>query len=229
MDLVVLGGILAVSIIASGLDMLIDFVKEKRRVRSRLDPEGNVLLPNDSALIDRMAETIRQNFTGDIGTELRNMTFEERKDKMEAIARQIARDIGIGDIEIEFYNTQDTGCKYQGSYCFANNKLSINEDYLKITDDEILFDALDTVVHELSHAYQHKKMSELLERIYDAEDENDITYSEEDKRTCIWIINQKPGNYIKFEVDPEGYRKQPLEWYAFAMANAALRKLGGEE
>ncbi|MBS6642319.1 MAG: hypothetical protein KH366_01910 [Clostridiaceae bacterium] len=227
MDLVVLGGILAVSIIATGLDMLIDFVKEKRRVRSRLDPEGNFLLPSDSAMVDQMAETIRQNFTSDIGVELKNMTFQERKEKLELIARQIAQDIGIEDIEIEFFNTQETGCKYQGSYSFAGNKLSINEDYLKISDDEILFDALDTVVHELSHAYQYKKMSELLERLYDAEDENNIMYTEEDKRTSIWILNQR--NYIRYEVDPEGYRKQPLEWYAFAMANATLRKLGGEE
>lgn len=227
MSLIVLSGILAVSIIATGLDLLIEFIREKRRVRSRLDPEGNFLLPSDKELVDQMVAAIRQNFTGDIGMELKNMTFEERKEKMEHIAREIAEDIGVGEIEINFFNTQDTGCKSQGTYCFAGNKLSINEDYLKISDDEILFDALDTVVHELSHAYQYKKMSELLDRLYDAEDEGDITYTEEDNRTSSWILNQR--DYIKYEVDPEGYRKQPLEWYAFAMANASLRQLGGEE
>lgn len=227
MDLVVLGGILAMSLIAAGIEALIDFVKEKRRTRSRIDPAGNFLQSNDLELVNRMTETIRQNFNGDIGVDLMNMTFEERKDRMELIAREIARDIGVEDINIEFFNTQDTGIKYQGSYSFAENKLRINEDYLKISDEEILFDALDTVVHELSHAYQYKKMSELLDRLYDAEGDEDAVYDEEDKRTTIWILNQR--DYIKYEVDPEGYRKQPLEWYAFAMANATLRQLGGEE
>lgn len=205
---------------------LIEFILEKRRKRLRLDPVEGVLLEKDLEVTNEIADKIRSRFSGDIGKELKSMTVNERVEKLTLIADEIAQIMGMDKQEIQFLPDEAMQTKGMGSYSFVDHKLTINLDYVKSSKEEVLFDTLDTVVHELSHAYQFQEMSELLGQVMELGDDEDVDCNPETMRTVAWIINQK--NYIRFEVDPARYRKQPLEAYAFAMANAVMRQLSEE-
>lgn len=234
-EIVVLSVLVCTAVVAGAVMGFVEFVREKRGMRYRVDPscdlKGNTFLPKDVQLASKMAEEIRQCFTRNIGEELAGMTLEERKKKLEEIAERLQLILGLKDITILFTDSESLGARCQGTYSFGTNELRINEEYLKFSNQDILLDSIDTIVHELTHAYQYQEIQKILNRIAQWDDEQVESLYEEDKRPCDWLLNIQAGNYIRFEVDPEGYRKQPLEWYAFQMANTVLRNVleGGEE
>lgn len=225
-------GILATVMICEAVAELVSFfvVKMKNRMKYPLadfEPMGG-----DQAIIDQLADSINGHLGANAGVKLMEMDLESRKEALSWLAQENARIMGIADMpEIEFLESGElgeNGARTQGRFVFAVNKLQINLDYLKIQNEKVLLDALDTVVHEMCHAYQYMKMEEMLERLEEvqAEEEREAMASDpEDMRTIFWLKNEMPGNYILFHVDPEGYRRQPVESYAFGMANAVMRKL----
>ena len=84
----------------------------------------------------------------------------------------------------------------------------------------MLLDALDTVVHEMCHAYQYMKMEEMLERLEEvqAEEEREAMASDpEDMRTIFWL-KKRCGEIISYSMltrkDTAGSRWNPtlLGW-----------------
>lgn len=227
--------LVCVAAVSAAVMYFVEFVREKRGLRYRADPtcdsKGNTFGEKDNQLASQLAEEVRQCFEGNIGEELEGMTLEERKEKLEEIAERLLPVLGLEDVTILFTDSEELGARCQGTYSFGTNELRINEEYLRFSNQDVLLDSVDTVVHELTHAYQYQEIQKLLNQAAQWDDGEIEALYGEDKRVCDWLVNIQRGNYIKFEVDPEGYRKQPLEWYAFQMANTVLRNVleGGEE
>lgn len=225
-------GILAAAMVCEAVAELVSFFAAKLKNRMKYPLADFEPIGGDQARIDQLADSINSRLGANAGTKLMEMDLESRKKELVWLAQETARIMGIADIpEIEFLESGElgeNGARTQGRFIFTSNKLQINLDYLKIQNEKVLLDTLDTVVHEMCHAYQYMKVEEMLERLEDVQTEEErkaIASDPEDMRTIFWMKNMMPGNYIQFHVDPEGYRKQPVESHAFGMANAVMQKL----
>lgn len=78
------------------------------------------------------------------------MTDSERIDAISELAAVIGKKLGLSEEpEIQFYDGQDGSC---GAYLPGENKVEINRNTL---DDPK--EVIDTVAHEMRHAYQHQR------------------------------------------------------------------------
>lgn len=88
-----------------------------------------------------------------------DITDSEKLGQIKALVNEISDDLGISDIPtLQFYDGKDE-C---GIYNYEDNSISLNRLYF---DDPV--ELVDTIAHELRHAYQHYR-SELNETIDDA-------------------------------------------------------------
>ena len=78
------------------------------------------------------------------------LTDSEKVEAIKELAAVIGKKLGIEDNpEIQFYNGRDGSC---GAYIPSENKVEINRNTL---DDPQ--EVVDTVAHEMRHAYQHQR------------------------------------------------------------------------
>ena len=120
-----------------------------------------------------------------------------------------------GDLKIGFFNGDEEDKKTYAGYYDDNCKcIFLNMSRLCVglpgglrlrneaQTDVILDDCIDTIIHELRHAYQWKAIRKML---------NNENYSEYDihNRVSVWYENF--CNYISPSDDLEGYYNQILE------------------
>lgn len=115
------------------------------------------------------------------------MTDNQRKDAIEKLAATVAKRLGLDDVpEIEIYNSA-TDNTY-GWYDHVDNKIGINEYYFENGSVPSWRKVVETVSHEMRHAYQHKLLAQgVLDEITE---------------------NLLPGHYIESGPD---YFRQPCE------------------
>lgn len=115
------------------------------------------------------------------------MTDIQKKDAIEKLAATVAKRLGIDDVpEIEIYNSA-TDNTY-GWYDHVDNKIGINEYYFENGSVPSWRKVVETVSHEMRHAYQHKLLAQGVL--------NEVTE------------NLLPGHYIESGPD---YFRQPCE------------------
>ncbi len=122
-----------------------------------------------------------------------NLTIEEKKESIEKLQAYNQEILGIkDDIKIEYYYKEDEsdfGFYHHGSHSMHINEYNLNDNK----------ETADTIAHEMRHAYQYQR-AEILENDRDIE----------------FMVNNTPGNYIRPEVDFDGYRNQSVEKDAIA-------------
>lgn len=72
-------------------------------------------------------------------------------------------------------------------------------------------ESIDTIVHELRHAVQHKAIL------------NPGFWNISEEQRLAWAKNMAYGNYISPNVDLNGYKSQPVEKDAFSFAGTVMK------
>ena len=170
------------------------------------------LSDKDKEKVKETQELIHEKFGDDVVDSLRKASNKQRVDMMDEFARELALLYGL-DIEIDITVDKITSCGY---YTYDQKKAVFNIAMLMIDGDhenfaDCVYEVLDTIVHELRHAVQHKAVSD--PTFWDIGEE----------RAKTWDDNMK--NYIRPNVDPRGYARQPVEADAVTFAGQVLSEV----
>lgn len=133
---------------------------------------------------------------------LRNQTPSERLDFIDQVANIASNAFGVKTNEIQYYHGGETSF---GVYNREDNRIYLNEAYVTCDNIYLVKEQLFTIFHETMHAAQWNAVKNLVL------EGDDSGYSKE--LLLEWAENFK--NYIRPDVDMEGYRNQPLEREAF--------------
>ncbi|HPF88282.1 MAG TPA: hypothetical protein PK537_09560 [Candidatus Limiplasma sp.] len=188
-------------------------------VKKLLDLWGSRSLPKqeqqvamseaDMKEIEKSKEVIKECFGEDAVDTLRKSTNLERIDLMAKFADRLTKEYDLDiDVDITVNNVQN--CGY---YDWEHQKAVFNIVLLMVDGNNEHFDycvkeVLDTIVHELRHAVQHKAIRE------------PGYWNVDDERRMAWANNMAPGNYITSSSNLKRYSQQPIE--ADAAVFAAL-------
>ncbi|MCD7885097.1 MAG: hypothetical protein LUI87_15575 [Lachnospiraceae bacterium] len=163
----------------------------------------------DKEKVNETREIIKKHFTEDPAEAIGNMSNIDRVQATSDFVKDLAKAYGL-DIDIDVA-LMDSGM--WGFYNFGSKKAVFNVSYLMVDKDNekfkyIVKEFLDTIVHELRHAVQHRAVEE--PGFWDVSDE----------RRAEWAYNMQ--HYIKAETDIKAYAKQPIENDAASFAAMAL-------
>jgi len=129
-------------------------------------------------------------------------TPDERKTCLDRVAAGVARQLCVPLSSVEYYD----GPTYDRGYYDGGGVIHINMDVLVEPDN--CLDALDTIVHELRHAFQKRACN------YPA------VYGISIAQASIWADNFR--FYISPDMDYNAYYNQPVEYDARTFAQAVL-------
>ena len=140
-------------------------------------------------------------------------TILERKSILESFLSEMNGVLEINvNPEIEYFYNSESGVR--GGYNPKTNKIMINE-YMLSTKSS--YKCMQTLVHEMRHAYQRSAVSDPGNKLVSAE------------TIAAWEDNMQIGNYKDPEeegVTDEEYLAQPVEWDAKSFA-MQLNELAG--
>ena len=119
---------------------------------------------------------------------------------MAEFAEELVKRYGL-DIDVDITVSQIENC---GQYNWQKRKAEFNIVALMLDGNHEHFEycvreTLDTIIHELRHAVQHKAIRD--EGFWNVEEE----------RRVRWAENMMKGNYIRPEVNFRAYCSQPIE------------------
>ena len=175
-------------------------------------PIKTELSETDNKKIEETRELIRNKFGEDVADTVAKADEKERAEMMGDFAKELAQLYGLEmDIDITVGEGSVWGC-----YDPETNKAVFNIAALMIdSNDEsfkvVVFEVVDTIIHELRHAVQYKAI------------EDPEFWNTGKKRSKIWKANMK--NYIRAGVDPKGHANQPVEADAVTFADAVLSEV----
>lgn len=170
------------------------------------------LSETDKKKAEETAALIHDKFGEDIVATVAAAGEEQRVEMMADFTKELAVLYGL-DIDIDITATEDDSW---GQFNAEENKVVFNFAAL-MTDatqedfKNVVFEIIDTIVHELRHAVQHKAIS----------DPNFWDIGK--KRAKIWNANMR--NYIRAGVDPKGHSIQPVEADAATFANQVMNEV----
>lgn len=158
---------------------------------------------NDFEISDDITETIDKIQ----GVEWNNLEETEKFDLVEDLSNKIGEKLGLdSQPEIIYYDGSDGDC---GAYCFNRNELEINHNLLNDPSELV-----DTVAHELRHAYQHQRAENPVTRL-------DVLYGINfDNYVIPEIVD---GNYVYFNE----YQNQLVEAEARSFAKQFTNREDG--
>ena len=170
------------------------------------------LSETDNKKVEETRELIHDKFGEDVADTIAKASNKERVDMMDEFAKELAVLYGL-DIDIDI--TVDKVSSW-GYYSHDEKKAVFNIAALMIdSNDEsfkaVVFEVIDTIIHELRHAVQHKSVSD--PAFWDIGEE----------RAKAWETNMR--NYIRAGVDPRGYARQPIEADATAFAGTVMSEV----
>lgn len=142
---------------------------------------------------------------------LKNASNRERIQLMAEFAEQLA-DLYDLDIDVDVTVSE---VRNFGAYNWKEKKAVFNIALLMVDGTNEHFDycvreTLDTIIHELRHAVQHRTVFE------------PGFWNVDEERRLSWVQNMAPGNYITASMDMRAYASQPIEQDAVTFAAAAL-------
>lgn len=166
----------------------------------------------DREMVQQTQQVIQECFGENTVESLRTAKNVERIAMMNEFAQRLVQiyDLDI-DVDVVIQETD-----HHGAYSWNNKKAVFNIILLTVDGDNPNFEVcvrevLDTIVHELRHAVQHKAI------------EQEGYWNVDEERRVAWANNMTPGNYINPAVDFRGYTKQPVEADAATFASQVLQ------
>lgn len=168
----------------------------------------------DTKMIANCQEMLRQFFDEPADAQLymrieqkmAGMDNEQKKVLLHNIAVKACQAMNVSISEIRFDDIQSMGC-----YNPANDSITISNAYL--CQDICNVEMVKTIFHELKHATQYKAIGR---------DGNVWGYSQE--KLIDWVNNFQ--NYVRSDIDPEGYFTQPIEIDSFGFECSVVPKPG---
>lgn len=169
------------------------------------------LSATDQEKIKQTQELIGQCFGDDPVECLKNASNKDRINLMTSFADQLADLYGL-DIDVDVTVSQ---VQNLGAYNWKEKEAVFNIALLMVDGNNEHFDycvkeTLDTIIHELRHAVQHRTVFE------------PGFWNVDDERRLAWAQNMTPGNYINASTDVRAYAKQPIERDAVTFAAAVM-------
>lgn len=166
----------------------------------------------DQEMIQQTQQVIQECFGENAVESLRTAKNVERIAMMNEFAQRLVQIYDL-DIDVDVV-IQETN--HHGAYNWNDKKAVFNIILLTVDGDNPNFEVcvrevLDTIVHELRHAVQHKAI------------EREGYWNVDEERRVAWANNMTPGNYINYAVDYCGYTKQPVEADAATFAAQVLQ------
>jgi hypothetical protein len=170
------------------------------------------LSETDKKMAEETRNVIKEKFGDNVVETLKNASNKERLDLMEDFAKTLAIKYGLDDIEVDVTLENANDC---GSYNWGSKKLVFNIINIMNPDidnfDFYVRDAIDTIIHELRHAVQHKAIN--TPGFWDVDEET----------RNKWKANTE--NFIRPEVDFKRYALQPIEVDARTFADEAMSEV----
>lgn len=169
------------------------------------------LSETDKKMAEETCNVIKEKFGDNVVETLKNASNKERLDMIEDFAKTLVNLYGL-DVEVDIIlGEEGLGGYHDGS----KNKIVFNITGLMNTESEnfayFARFAVETVIHELRHAVQHKSI-------------NEPGFWDVDEKTRMeWKNNLE--NYIPPEVDFRGYALQPIEVDARTFADEAMSEV----
>ena len=166
----------------------------------------------DQAKIRDTQRLMADCFGDNVTDRIRNASNKERIALMADFAERLAREYDL-DIEVDVTVSNLQNC---GAYNWKEKKAVFNIALLMVDGDHEQFaycvrETLDTIIHELRHAVQHKSI------------EQPGFWNVEDEVRNAWANNMASGNYIRPEVDMRAYAMQPIERDAVTFAALVMK------
>lgn len=165
----------------------------------------------DQKKAEQTQELIGQCFGANPVECLKSASNKDRIHLMAEFADQLADLYGL-DIEVDVTVSE---VKNLGAYNWKEKKAVFNIALLMVDGTNEHFDfcvreTLDTIIHELRHAVQHRTVFE------------PGFWNVDEDRRLAWAQNMAPGNYISASTNMRAYVGQPVEQDAITFAAAAL-------
>lgn len=147
---------------------------------------------------------------------LKNASNKDRIALVAEFSEQLAELYGL-DIEVDVTVNELKNC---GSYYWKEHKAVFNIALLMVDGSNEHFDfcvreTLDTIIHELRHAVQHRAVRE------------PGFWSVDEERRLAWAENMTPDHYISPAVNLRAYAEQPIEKDAVTFAAAVMEGVLG--
>ena len=132
-----------------------------------------------------------------------NASIEERKQILQDYMNEVIRIYGLRDvkpnIKWDSLKYEPTSCT-MGQYTHGNHTVTLNENVLSDKYQWKSYDyLLQTVSHELRHAYQHEAV------------DHPTRFMVSQETIDSWRDNFEPGHYVTPSTDYQRYRDQPVE------------------
>lgn len=167
----------------------------------------------DQEMIQKSQDLIRDCFGNEVVERMRNASNAERIAMMSDFSQKLAAMYGLDiDVDVQIWDNINRW----GGYHWEKRKAEFNIRVLTVDANDPRFEGwvrevLDTIIHELRHAVQHKAIQEA------------GFWNVDDQRRQTWANNM--ANYIKPEVDFKGYVKQPIEADAATFAAQVMSEV----
>lgn len=161
----------------------------------------------DNQTINRCKDILHEEFPEGIEAKTRSLSIDEREELFRTLVGKFSGAYGVDISDIRFLPATEIGEYTFGYYNSELNFIAFNRDFLQSNDPAVIKEMINTILHEMRHAYQFKVIT------------NTGIGSEEQRRT--WALNM--ANYIPAEVDFALYQLQAVENDARAFAELILK------
>ena len=206
---------IALAVLASLLvKVIVNFIYKwgERHIHQVPETVQVELSDTDKEKVKETQQLIHDKFGDSVVETLRTASNKQRVDMMDEFAKDLAQLYGL-DIDIDITVDQVSAC---GFYSWDSKKAVFNIALLMVDGNHENFAAfvrevLDTIIHELRHAVQHK-----------ATVDHDF-WNVGEERAKAWQDNM--SNYIRPNVDARGYAKQPVEADAVTFAGQVMSEV----
>lgn len=162
----------------------------------------------DRKIVSGCHEAIKDALGSSPFEQFASLEPERRKDAVENITSQVAEAMGVKIDNIDIRELNDGLCGYHSC---VDNRICYNEQYLyeePMTELEAK-EVIDTIVHEVRHAYQRKAAC------------RPSRYGRDKLTAEIWRTNFK--HYVSSKQNMELYYKQPVEVDAREIASYVIK------
>lgn len=159
----------------------------------------------DIVLHHKCIEYINSKFPYGVEYYINNSSVDERMECLRKMTEELSLiyDVSLNGV-ILYTPENESDNRTGGFYDSSDNTIHLNVSFLFYENQAWVTEMFLTVFHELKHARQWAAIQNWKDYGYS----NELLYS--------WNMNWLPGNYILPEESDEGYRKQPIEFDAFA-------------
>ena len=185
--LIELSVIAITKILCEGVKFLINLWSAKQTMPVQVKAE---MSETDKEMIEKTKDVIANVFGDSVIDKIASSSNKERIDLVADFATTLSKEYGL-DISVDVTVSDISDCGY---YSWDKKKAVFNIAMMMVDKDNEHFaycvrETLDTIIHELRHAVQHKAIHE------------EGFWNVDEARRIEWANNMLPENYIQPSVD----------------------------